>query len=140
MPKSSKLTYFLTKMNALCTPPMSPRLPGTEIKTKHKEAMRQLQKYAKIAPEPIQKYYGLGQSTVRKVLQYESPERARSTRTGRPRESLDKQEVEEVIAYISTDHATRELNWQQIINERKLTCSTKTLKRRCAKVGYFSCI
>jgi hypothetical protein len=133
-------THFSTKMSPVYTPPMSPRLPGMEIKTKHKEAMRQLRKRGKLHFGALQRYYDLGESTVRKVLNYESPERARIGRSGRPRESLGKQEVEDIITYISTDHAIRELSWQQIVNELKLSCSAKTLKRRLNEAGYHSCI
>ena len=37
-----------TNMDDPVTPPMSARKPGEEIKTKHKEAMRQLYRFAKI--------------------------------------------------------------------------------------------
>jgi hypothetical protein len=63
---------------------MSARKPGEEIRTKHKEAIRQLYKFAKIGLQPIKGYYNLGDSTVRKILSYDIPERARPTRTGRP--------------------------------------------------------
>jgi hypothetical protein len=127
-------------MDDLVTPPMSARKPGEEIKTKHKEAIRQLYKFAKIGLQQLEGYYKLGDSTVRKILQYNVPERVRPTRTGRPRESLNAQEVRDVIAYISTDHATRELNWLQLRDELKLLCSPTTLKRRCNEAGYYSCI
>ena len=110
MLNSSKPTYSSTKMSPLFTPPMSARKPSEEIRTKHKEAIRQLHKFAKIGLQPIEGYYNLGDSTVRKILSYDIPKRARPTHTGRPRESLDAQEVQNVITYIFTDYATRELN------------------------------
>ncbi len=98
-------------MAPIFTPPMSARKPGKEIKTKHKEAIRQLYKFAKIGIKLLEGYYDLAGSTVRKVLRYDIPKRARPTRTGRSRESLrTKQEVRDTIAYISTKHTTRELN------------------------------
>ena len=97
--------------------------PGYEILTKHKEAIRQLHKFAKIGLQQLQGYYSLADSTVRKILRYDVPERARPTRTGRPRESLNTQEVRDVIEYISTNHATRQLNWLQLRNELKLSYS-----------------
>jgi len=81
---------------------MSARKPGEEIKTKHKEAIRQLYKFAKLGIQQLEGYYRLGDSTVRKILQYDVPERARPTRTGRPRESLNAQEVRDIIEYICT--------------------------------------
>jgi hypothetical protein len=127
-------------MDPFTTPPMSPRLPGAEIRTKHKEGIRRLFKFAKIGLQQLQGYYHLGDSTVRKILLYDVPERARPTRTGRPRESLNEQEVRDIIEYICTDHATRVLNWIQIHDELQLSCSIKTLKRRCKEAGYYSCI
>ena len=131
---------YSTNMDPPVTPPMSTRKPGEEIKTKHKEAMRQLFKFAKIGLQQLQGYYALGDSTVRKILQYNVPERARATRTGRPRESLNTQEVRDMIEFVSTDHITRVLNWIQIHDELKLSCSTRTLIRRCKEARYYSCI
>jgi hypothetical protein len=71
-------------MDSLVTPPMSARKPGDEIKTKHKEAMRQLYKFAKIGLQQLEGYYKLCNSTVRKILQYDVPKRAQPTQTGRP--------------------------------------------------------
>jgi hypothetical protein len=55
---------------------MPDHLPGFEIPTKHKEAMRQLHKFAKIPVEALMARYSLSKSTVRKVLAYDAPERA----------------------------------------------------------------
>jgi len=68
---------------------MLDHLTGYEIATKHKEAIRQLHKFAKIGLQQLVGYYSLGESTVRRILQYDQPERARPTRTSRPRESLN---------------------------------------------------
>jgi len=122
------------------TPPMSPRKPGEEIKTKHKEAIRQLYKFAKKGLQQLMGYYSLGDSTIRRILQYDLPERKRITRTGRPRESLNAQEIRDVIEYISTNHSTRVLDYPQIKYELNLSCSTKTLSRRLKEAGYYSCI
>lgn len=122
------------------TPPMPDHIPGYEIRTKHKEAIRQLYKFAKIGLQQLEGYYDLTHTTIRKILEYDVPERTRPTRTGRPRESLNAQEVKDIIEYISTDHSTRVLNWIQIHDELKLSCSVKTLKRRCKEAGYYSCI
>jgi uncharacterized protein YjaZ len=97
-------------MDPPVTPPMSARKPGEEIKTKHKEAIRQLFKFAKIGLQQLQGYYDLGNSIVRKILQYNIPERARATWTSRPRESLNAQEVRDIIKFVLIDHATRVLN------------------------------
>jgi glycerol-3-phosphate O-acyltransferase len=119
---------------------MSARKPGEEIKTKHKEAMRQLFRLAKIGLQQLRGYYDLGDSTIRKILQYDVPERARATWTDRAREFLNAQEVGDVIESVSKDLATRVLNWVQIHDELKLSCSTRTLTRRCKEAGYYSYI
>src|SRR5450432_3056131 len=90
LPTTSK---YSTNMDPPCTRPMPDHQPGYEILTKHKEAIRQLHKFAKIGLQQLQGYYSLAESTVRKILRYDVPERARLTRTGRPRESLNTQEV-----------------------------------------------
>ena len=102
---------------------MPEHLPGEEIPTKHKEAMRQLFKFAKIGLMQLQGYYKLADSTMRKVLQYPQPERVRPTRTGRSRESLNEQEVRDIIGYISESHEHRVLDYVHLHDELKLTCS-----------------
>jgi hypothetical protein len=67
-------------------------------------------------------------------------ERACPTRTGRSRESLNVQEIRNVIEYISTYHTTKVLNWEQLRNELKLKCFPKTLKHSCNETGYYSYI
>jgi hypothetical protein len=116
---------------------MPEHLLGYEIPTKHKEAMRQLHKFAKIGLLQLEGYYELGESTVQRILQYDYPERARPTRTGRPRESLNDQEVRDIIEYVSESHEHRVLNWVQLHDELKLSCSLKTLERRLKEAGYF---
>jgi hypothetical protein len=86
------------------TPPMLEHLLGYEIPTKHKEAIRQLHKYAKIGLLQLSGYYSLTTDTIRRILQYDYPERVRPTRTSRPRESLNEQEVRDIIEYISDSH------------------------------------
>jgi len=68
------------------------------------------------------------------------PEKARPTHIGRPRESLNTQEVRDIIEFISMDYENRVLNWIQIHNELKLFYSVKTLKHRCKEAGYYFCI
>jgi hypothetical protein len=71
------------------TPPMQDHLPGFEIPTKHKEAIRQLHGFAKVPVEALMDRYSLGKSTIRKILAYDVPERARITCTGRPKKLND---------------------------------------------------
>src|ERR1700738_595718 len=121
------------------TPPMPEWQPGFEIPTKHKEAIRQLYKYAKIGLQALSGYYRISSWTVSRVLRYDQLERKRPTRTGRPREPLNEQEVRDIIEYISDSHEHRVLNYIQLHDELKLKCSPKTLERRLKEVGYFRC-
>jgi hypothetical protein len=73
---------------------------GFEIPTKHKEAIRQLHYFAKVPIRALEDRYKLGNSTIRRVLNYDAPERARPTCTGRPQKLTDIQ-VDEAIEYIS---------------------------------------
>ena len=57
---------------------------GFEIPTKHKEAIRQLYYFAKVPIGALEVRYKLSNSTIRRVLDYDAPERARPTRIGRP--------------------------------------------------------
>ena len=82
--------------------------------------MRQLYRAAKWGLQQIEGYYNLADSIVRKILLYNIPERARPIYTSRPRESLNTQEVRDVIEYISTNHETRELNYSELVRELKL--------------------
>jgi hypothetical protein len=102
-------------MDSPHTPPIVNYLPGHEILTKHKKTIRQLYKFAKIGLQQLKGYYNLADSIVRKILRYNIPEITRPTRTGRPRESLNTQEVSDIIKYISTDYSTRVLDYTQFI-------------------------
>ena len=82
------------------TPPMPDHLPGFEIPTKHKEAIRQLHGFAKVPIEALIDRYSLSKSTIKKVLFYDAPEQARITRTGRPKK-LSNAQVDQIIEYLS---------------------------------------
>ena len=64
---------------------MAPRTPpldfehesDAEIPTKHKEAIRQLYGFAKILISQLETRYKLGNSTIRRILAYNAPKRAR---------------------------------------------------------------
>jgi len=100
-------TYNSIIMDPPLTPPMADRAPGDEILTKHKEAMRQLYKYAKIGLQQFQGYYHLGDSIVRKILQYDVLEKVRLICTGRPKKSLNAKKIRDIIEYISIDYAIK---------------------------------
>ncbi|RFU26349.1 hypothetical protein B7463_g9989, partial [Scytalidium lignicola] len=121
------------------TPPNPEHLPGFEILTKHKEAIRQLVNFAGIPIPKLEKYYKLSYSTILKVLHYEAPERARPSRTGRPR-MLNGPQIRWIIAYISSSWEYRILDFQHLHDELHLECSTQTLERRLKEAGYFRCV
>ena len=83
------------------TPPLDfNHLPGEEIPTKHKEAIRQLYGFAKVPVERLIERYELGKSTINRVLAYDKLERARDGRKGRPT-ILSDSRVDEIIEYLS---------------------------------------
>ena len=122
------------------TPPLDfTHLPGEEIPTKHKEAIRQLYGFAKIPVEVLATRYKLGRTTIERVLDYDAPERTRITRTGRPSLLTDKQ-VDEIIEYASESWEHRILDFSLLHDELRLECSVKTLERRLKQRGYFRCV
>jgi hypothetical protein len=65
MRTSNKNIY---KMDLPITPPMPEHVPGNEILMKHKEAIRQLYKLAKFMPSHLAVLYGIGESSINRVL------------------------------------------------------------------------
>jgi hypothetical protein len=55
---------------------------GYEIPIKHKEAIRQLHWFAKVPVSWLETRYKLGNLTIRRILSYDGPERARPGRVG----------------------------------------------------------
>jgi len=122
------------------TPPLEfNHLPGQEIETKHKEAIRQLYGFAKVPVERLMTRYGLARSTVEKILRYDAPKRARITRTGRPTLLTDTQ-VDEIIEYASESWEHRILDFTLLHNELELQCSVQTLERWLKQRVYFQCV
>jgi hypothetical protein len=62
---------------------MRDHLPSFEIPTKHKEMIRQLYGFVKILIKDLMDRYKLGESSMRRILKYDAPERARPIRTAR---------------------------------------------------------
>jgi transposase len=102
---------------------------GCEIPTKHKEAIRELAGFGGKSVEQLAKRYELGESTIRRVLNYEAPERARPTRTGRKQLLTDKR-LNKVIKYCSEKWANRILKYDTLVNELDLKYTSKTLMYR----------
>jgi hypothetical protein len=122
------------------TPPLDfNHLPGEEIPTKHKEAIRQLHGFAKVPIEALMARYKLGKSTINRVLSYDKPERARETRTGRPT-ILSDSRVDEIIEYLSESWDKRILKYSEIVKELKLPCSVAGLELTLKQRGYHRCV
>jgi hypothetical protein len=119
------------------TPPLDfTHLPGEEIPTKHKEAIRQLYGFAKIPVEVLATRYKLNRTIIKRVLDYNTPERTRITRTRRPSLLTNKQ-VDEIIEYASESWEYRILDFSLLHDKLRLEYLVKTLERRLKQQGYF---
>lgn len=113
---------------------------GFEIRTKHKEAIRQLYWFGKVPICMLMlRYKGLGESSIRKILGYPTPERRRANRTG-PKFLLSNKEVDEIILYCAQSWEHRVLNYSKLREELGLKCSVQTLERRLNQRGYSRCV
>jgi hypothetical protein len=96
---------------APATPPLDfKHEAGKEIPTKNKEAIRELHNFAKIPVAVLQIRYELGESTIHRILNYDAPERAGPTRTGRPQKLTDRR-INEIIEYYAESWAHRILKY-----------------------------
>ena len=67
------------------TPPLDfKHEKGFKIPTKHKEAIRQLHAFIKVLVLALEARYKLGNLIIRRILNYDAPERARPIRIGHP--------------------------------------------------------
>lgn len=114
-------------------------LPGFEIATKHKEAIRQLYWFAKVPKLQLQARYNLGESTIRRILMYKTPKRARPTRTGQPQKLTDRQ-VDDAIKYCAEKWENGCLDWQEVVTTLKLEFPAITLMYRMHQRGYYCCV
>ena len=96
-------------MNLLTTPPMPEYVPGEEILTKYKEAIRQLYIRAKFMPAYLAVLYNVGVSTINRVLRYDTPKRLRPNRTSLAYK-LNDAYVNWIIEYLSETYRQRTLN------------------------------
>jgi hypothetical protein len=114
-------------------------LGGDAIPSKHKEALHQLYRFAKILIEGLMAQYKLGKSTIIKILEYDAPECTRISRTGRP-SLLTDTEVDQIIEYASESWEHRVLNFALLHDELKLEYTVKTLEKGLKQRGYFRCV
>jgi hypothetical protein len=71
-------------MDPLTTPPICDYVPGKEILTKYKEAIRQLYKQAKFMPAHLAVLYYIGESIINCILCYNQITCIRSNYISRP--------------------------------------------------------
>jgi hypothetical protein len=71
-------------MDPPTTPPIRDHVPGKEILTKHKEAIRQLYKQAKFMPAYLIILYNIGELIINRVLCYNQITRIYPNRISRP--------------------------------------------------------
>jgi hypothetical protein len=122
-------------------PPTTPPLDfehekGFEIPTKHKEAIRQLHAFVKVPVLALEARYKLGNSIIRRILNYDAPERARPIRTGRPQLLTDRR-VDEIIEYYAESWEHRIIKYEVLIEELQLPCTPEHLAVRLKQRGYF---
>ena len=111
---------------------------GFEIPTKHKEAIRQLHWFGHVPISMLEVRYKLGNSSIRRILNYEYPERRRPKRTG-PAFLLSDAQVDEIIKYCSESWAHRIIRYDVLCEELGLKCTAQTLERRLKQRGYYRC-
>ncbi len=122
------------------TPPVDfEHQKGYEIPTKHKEAIRQLHWFAKVPISQLETRYKLGNSTIRRILSYDTPERARPGRVG-PAQKLTDRKMDEVIEYCSENWEQRIMDYDVLIRELDLNCASSTLQKQLHQKGYYRCI
>lgn len=124
-------------------PPITPPLEfdhqkGFEIATRHKEAIRQLHWFTKVLVYILETRYHLGNSTIRHILSYDTPSRARPGRTG-PTKKLTDAKVDEIIEYCSKKWEQRIMKYDDLIRELDLPCAASTLRDRLHQRGYYRC-
>ena len=102
---------------------------GFEIPTKHKEAIRQLHLFVKVLISQLETRYKLSNSTIRRILSYDGPERARPGRVG-PAQKLIDAKMDEVIEYCAENWEHRIMDYDVLIYELDLPCAASTLRCR----------
>jgi hypothetical protein len=75
-------------------------VPGFEIATKHKKAIREFYGFGEKSTAELMERYKLGKTTIHRVLAYDILEQARPSRTGRPQLLTDTR-VNKIIEYCS---------------------------------------
>ena len=123
-------------MSLNTTPPLNfEHRKGFEIPTKHKEAIRQLHWFGKAPIWALIIRYKLGDTMIKKVLGYPTPERRRPNRNG-PSFLLSNTKVDKIILYCARSWEHHIIQWPKLREELGLNCSVDILKRRLNTRGY----
>jgi hypothetical protein len=109
---------------------------GHEIPTKHKEAIRQLHWFGKKPVCQLAERYKLRESTICRILSYDTLERARPRRVG-PAQKLTDLKVNEIIEYCAKKWENQIMVYDELIRELKLPCAALTLRNRLHQRGYY---
>jgi hypothetical protein len=80
----------------------------------------------------------LGNSTIRRILAYDKPERGKEGRKGAP-QKLSNARVDEIIEYFSENWDNRVLDYTHLVKKLKLIVTPRTLQYRLHQRGYYRC-
>jgi len=111
---------------------------GYQVPTKNKEAIRELSAFAGKSVEQLADRYNPGEYSIRRILAYDIPERARAGRKG-PKQLRTDTKLDEVIEYASEKWANRIMKYDTLITELDLKYSPQTLMDRLHQRGYYRC-
>jgi len=114
---------------------LTPHKKGFEIPTPIKHAIRQSHLEGKTSLF-LQMKYNLRQSTIRQILYYPTPGRAREGRKG-PKILLSDAQVDKIKSYCAESWGHRILEYKYLRNELKLKCTPAYLGHRLNQRGYF---
>ena len=92
---------------------------GFEIPTKHKEAIRQLHWFGHVPVSMLQVRYKLGESSVRRILSYDYPERKHQPPTEAQMEQAVTEEWEAIPQEWINQLVLKHDHWVHVLAERR---------------------
>jgi hypothetical protein len=122
-PAPTIISWITTKMTTTPPPLDFEHLSGFQIATKHKEAIRQLHWFSHVPIQVLTAQYKLNESSIRRILSFDCPERRRPKRTGSPF-LLSDAKVDEIINDCSESWDYHIVKFGLIRVELGLKCST----------------
>jgi hypothetical protein len=115
-----------TNMSTTLPPPKFDHKKGFKIEIEHKNAIRELYSFREKLIKQLIERYKLGKLIIHRVLRYDTTKRACLTRTRRPLKLSDAR-INEVIKYCFKKWENRILDYNAMIRELGLECTTSTL-------------